>query len=196
MKLSPTSTASAPFAQTLFGHSLDSRIACVVAGIALLWVSAKIQIPLWPVPITMQTYVVLVIALSYGMRLGLAAIGGYIALGAIGIPVFAGTPEKGVGLAYLAGPTGGYVAGFVVAASVCAWLAARGWALGWTRCLLAALCGHALIIGCGVAGLAVTLGWERAIAVGLAPFLWGTAFKTVLVAVTRPAGAKWAAARR
>ena len=196
MKTYAATDVPVPIAPALFGASRDSRMLLVAAAIALLWASAKIQIPLWPVPITMQTYVVLVVALSYGMRLGLAAIGGYIALGAIGIPVFAGTPEKGIGLAYLAGPTGGYVAGFVIAASVCAWLAARGWALGWTRCLLAALFGHALIIGCGVAWLAVTLGWERAIAVGLAPFLWGTVFKTVLVAVTLPVGAKWASARR
>jgi len=196
MKTYPHSHAPLPIAPALFGASRDSRMLLVAAAIALLSVSAKIQIPLWPVPITMQTYVVLVIALSYGFRLGLVAIGGYIALGAIGVPVFAGTPEKGLGLAYLAGPTGGYIAGFVVATITCAWLAARGWAQGWARCLLAALFGHALIIGCGVAWLAATLGWERAIAVGFAPFLWGTVLKTVLVAVTLPAGAKWVAARR
>src|SRR6478735_11328660 len=115
-------TLSLPLAPALLGSSRDSRLMLVGAAIALLWASAKIQIPLWPVPITMQTYVVLVIALSFGLRLGLASIGGYVMLGVLGLPVFAGTPEKGLGLAYLAGPTGGYVLGFVVATFACAWL--------------------------------------------------------------------------
>ncbi|MEP7206752.1 MAG: biotin transporter BioY [Casimicrobiaceae bacterium] len=196
MKPQTSSSLALPVAPKLFGTSRDSSIVLVIVAIALLWASAKIQIPLWPVPITMQTYVVLVIALSYGMRLGSAAVGGYIALGLLGVPVFAGTPEKGIGVAYLAGPTGGYIIGFALATIACAWLAARGWARGFLACMSAALMGHVLILGCGVAWLAVTLGWERAIAAGLAPFLWGTAIKTVLVAVTLPAGSKWAELRR
>lgn len=184
-----------PLATFVFGDSRTSEIALVFAAIALLWASAKIQIPLWPVPITMQTYVVLVIALSYGMRLGLAAIGGYVALGALGFPVFAGTPAKGVGLAYLAGPTGGYIAGFLAAVPVCTWLAARGFTRRFGSCVLAALLGHAVILGCGVTWLALALGWERAVALGLVPFLWGTALKAIMVAVTLPAGTKWAIAR-
>jgi biotin transport system substrate-specific component len=196
MNLQHGSTVSLPLMSALFGTSRASARMLVVCAIALLTASAKIQIPLWPVPITMQTYVVLVIAMSYGMRLGLAAVGSYIALGALGLPVFAGTPEKGLGLAYLAGPTGGYVVGFGIAAGACAWLAARGWAGSVGRCLLAALLGHVLIIGCGAAWLALAIGLERAIAAGVTPFLWGTALKTVLVGVTVAGGAKWAGARR
>jgi biotin transport system substrate-specific component len=196
MKLQTTSAASLPLLPALFGASRTSAWMLVVAAVALLTASAKIQIPLWPVPITMQTYVVLVIAMSYGTRLGMAAIGGYIGLGALGLPVFAGTPEKGLGLAYLAGPTGGYVAGFVVATAACAWLAARGWTRSLGRCLLAALLGHVLIIGCGAAWLAVVIGVDRAIGSGVTPFLWGTALKTVLVGITVAGGVKWAGARR
>jgi ABC-type antimicrobial peptide transport system permease subunit len=77
MKTYAATDVPVPIAPALFGASRDSRMLLVAAAIALLWASAKIQIPLWPVPITMQTYVVLVVALSYGMRLGLAAIGVY-----------------------------------------------------------------------------------------------------------------------
>jgi len=190
--------AAAPvrLASAVFGTSRDARLVALVAAVALLWISARIQIPLRPVPITMQTYAVIVIAMGYGTRLGLAAIGSYVALGALGFPVFAGTPEKGIGLAYLAGPTGGYVAGFVLAGIACGALAARGCDRTLPRAFVAALLGHALIIGCGAAWLATTIGWERAFAVGIAPFAWGTAFKSVLVAITLAGGARWLGARR
>jgi biotin transport system substrate-specific component len=196
MKTNVARAATLPLAPALLGASRDSRILLVGAAIALLWASAKIQIPLWPVPITMQTYVVLVIALSYGLRLGLAAIGGYVVMGALGLPVFAGTPEKGIGIAYLAGPTGGYVAGFIAATFACAWLAAWGRGRGFAFYLFAAVLGHAVILACGVTWLAATIGWERAVAAGLTPFLWGTALKTLMVAATLAGGARWMDARR
>jgi len=98
MKTNAAPVPPMPLAPALFGPTRDTRLMLVAVGIGLLWASAKIQIPLWPVPITMQTYVVVVIALSYGLRLGLATIGGYVALGALGLPIFAGTPEKGLGI--------------------------------------------------------------------------------------------------
>ena len=87
-----------------------------VVGSILLTISAKVQVPFWPVPMTMQTFVVLAIGMAYGPALGMATVALYLAQGAFGLPVFAGTPEKGIGLAYMAGPTGGYLAGFVAAA--------------------------------------------------------------------------------
>jgi biotin transport system substrate-specific component len=191
-----TAVAPLPLASTVFGASRDARLVALLAAVALLWISARIQIPLWPVPITMQTYVVIVIAMGCGTRLGLAAIGSYVALGALGLPVFAGTPEKGIGLAYLAGPTGGYVVGFIVAGIACGALAARGWDRTLARAFVAALLGHALIIGCGAAWLATTIGWSRAVAVGVAPFAWGTFFKCALVAITLAGGARLLGARR
>jgi len=184
-----------PLVPALLGTTRGSSLMLVAAAVVFLWVSAKVQIPLWPVPITMQTYVVLVIAMGYGLRLGMASIGTYVALGALGLPVFAGTPEKGAGLVYLAGPTGGYVVGFIVAAAACGVLAARGWGRTFGRSLLAALLGHALIISCGVAWLAFALGWEKAIVVGAAPFAWGTLLKAMLVSVTLTGGSKFVRAR-
>ena len=98
----------------------------VLAGSVLLWISAKVQVPFWPVPMTLQTLAVLGLAAALGRRLGVAAVVLYLMEGALGLPVFAGTPEKGIGLAYMAGPTGGYLAGFVLAAFIVGTLAERG----------------------------------------------------------------------
>lgn len=160
----------------------------VIAAIVLLTISAKIQIPLWPVPITMQTYVVIVVAMGYGTRLGATAIAGYIAAGLLGLPVFAGTPAVGAGLAYLAGPTGGYLLGFLVAGVICGALAGQGWTRRFDLCMLAAVLGHALILACGVAWLAASIGVDNALRVGLVPFLWGTAMKAAFAAVTLVGG--------
>jgi len=84
-------------------------IALAVLGTALLTLSAKINIPFYPVPLTMQTFVVLAIGMAYGPRLGVATLLLYLAEGAVGLPVFAGTPEKGIGVAYMMGTTGGYL---------------------------------------------------------------------------------------
>jgi biotin transport system substrate-specific component len=82
----------------------------------LLAISSKIKIPFYPVPMTMQTLVVLSIGITFGPRLGLVALSAYLLEGAMGIPVFAGTPEKGLGLAYILGPTGGYLIGYIISA--------------------------------------------------------------------------------
>src|SRR3954466_15025888 len=104
-------------------RSLARQATLVVLGTALLWASAKTQLPMWPVPMTMQSFVVLVLGMAYGPRLAVATISAYLFEGAFGLPVFAGTPEKGIGLAYMAGPTGGYLLGFVLGALVVGWLA-------------------------------------------------------------------------
>ena len=104
------------------------RFVLFVAGIVALWVAAKVQIATVPVPVTLQMLVVMVIGAAYGPRLGFATVAGYLALGAQGLPVFAGTPETGIGLAYMMGPTGGYLIGFALAAFV---VGALGAALGW-----------------------------------------------------------------
>src|SRR3954468_9759565 len=96
----------------------------VVAGAALLTLSAKIKLPLPYVPMTLQTLVVLMIGAAYGWRLGVAAVLAYLAEGAIGLPVFAGPVG---GLAPLVGPTAGYLCGFVLAALATGWLSQRGW---------------------------------------------------------------------
>lgn len=160
--------------------------ALVVIGCVLLTLSAKIQIPFWPIPMTMQTYVVVVLGMAYGTRLGVATVVSYLVLGAVGLPVLAGTPERGIGLAYMIGPTGGYLVGFVVAAALAGELAARGWDRSFAWTLVAMTLAHLVIFVPGVAWLAASVGWERAFAVGVAPFVGATVAKTLLGVVTMP----------
>jgi biotin transport system substrate-specific component len=104
------------------GSTTVRAIVLAVIGSILLTISAKIQVPFWPVPMTIQTFVVLVLGVAYGWRLAGATVLLYLAQGALGLPVFA----AGGGLAYMAGPTGGYLVGFLLAALVVGWLAERG----------------------------------------------------------------------
>lgn len=165
-----------------------------IAGSLLLTVSAKTQIAFYPVPMTMQTLVIMVLGMALGPRLGAATVMLYLGQGALGLPVFAGTPEKGLGLAYMAGPTGGYLAGFVAGAWLCGALAERGWDRSWLKTIVAAGLGHAALFGFGFIWLAILIGAEKAFAFGVAPFWAATLLKTALaVAVMPPA---WAVVRR
>ena len=112
-----------------------------LAGSLLIAACAHLRVPMWPVPMTMQTFAVLLIGMAYGARLGAATVALYIAEGALGLPVFA----NGGGPAYLLGPTGGYLAGCVAAAAVAGLLAQRGWSRPAPRVVLAMLAGTALI---------------------------------------------------
>ncbi len=163
-----------------------ARVLIVIAGSVLLTVSAKLQVPFWPVPMTMQPYVVLVLGMALGPRLGPAAVALYLAEGALGLPVFAGTPEKGIGLAYMAGPTGGYLAGFLLAAALTGRLSALGVDRRPLGALLAALAGMAVIYACGLAWLSTLIGTQKAVQFGAAPFLLGDALKVLLAMVTLP----------
>ena len=121
----PTNT----LAKTLLpiDNAVVRNLILAIVGSLALWVSAKLSIPFWPVPLTMQTLVVLVIGMAFGARLGAATVLLYLAEGAVGLPVFSGTPEKGIGLAYMMSTTGGYLVGFVLAAGAVGFLAERGW---------------------------------------------------------------------
>jgi biotin transport system substrate-specific component len=155
-------------------------------GSALLTVSAKVQVPFYPVPMTLQTLVVLLLGLALGWRLAFATVLLYLAEGAIGLPVFAGTPEKGIGLAYMLGPTGGYLIGFAFAAAV------SGWIAGHRRDLLAligaVLAGTATIYLFGLPWLANIVGFQQAVALGLMPFLLGDLVKAALAVALGTAG--------
>ena len=108
-------------------HNPARMALLAIAGTALLTLSAKIQVPFYPVPMTMQTFAIVVIAMAFGWKLGAATVVLYLLEGAFGLPVFAGTPAKGIGIAYMTGPTGGYLVGFFLAAGLTGWLAQRGW---------------------------------------------------------------------
>lgn len=154
-----------------------------VFGSLLLWASAKVQVPFWPVPMTMQTYVVLVIGAAYGARLGAATVALYLAQGFAGLPVFAGAAT---GPAYLTGPTAGYLVGFVAAAAVVGWLVQQGGGRSVARMVVVMAAGSAIILTLGVAWLSTAIGFERAVTVGLLPFLTGDVLKTALAAATLP----------
>ncbi len=162
------------------------NIILAIFGSMLLTASAKIQIPFFPVPQTAQTLVVLTLGMLYGWRLGAATVLLYLAEGAFGIPVFAGTPEKGIGIAYMMGPTGGYLAGFVLAAIVCGWLAQRGWDRKPSTTALAMLLGNIVIYVPGLIWLSTFTGSEKVIQLGLAPFVIGDIVKLVLAAISLP----------
>jgi biotin transport system substrate-specific component len=162
-----------------------------IAGSLLLWASARIAVPFWPVPLTMQTFVVPGLGAAFGWRLGMATVALYLLEGAMGLPVFAGTPEKGIGLAYMAGPTGGYLAGFVLAAGITGWLAERGFDRNALTMTLAMLVGTATIYLLGVGYLASLIGMEKALTFGLYPFIPGDIAKVILAAIAFPAVWKW-----
>lgn len=155
-------------------------------GVALLWLSAKIQIDIWPVPVTMQTFVVLTLGLAYGARLGAATILTYLVAGAVGLPVFAGDWSEGGGFIHLYGPTAGYLVGFALAAWIGGTLAERGWDRSLPRAAAAMVIGNLAIYTLGVAWLSHLFGFETAVMSGLLPFLFGDAMKIALGAVTLP----------
>jgi len=168
-----------------------------VVGSLLLWASAKVHVPFYPVPMTMQTFVVLALGMAYGWRLGAATVLLYLAEGALGMPVFSGTPEKGLGLAYMAGSTGGYLFGFVLAAAASGWLAERGWDRNAVTTALAMLIGNILIYMPGLLWLGVLFGWDKPIlAWGLFPFILGDVVKVALAAAVLPLAWRFVAPRR
>jgi biotin transport system substrate-specific component len=163
------------------------NVALALGGTVLLWLSAKIQIPLYPVPVTMQTLVVLVLGVAYGWRLGVATMALYLVEGAIGLPVFAGSWSTGGGFYILYGTTAGYLFGFVVAAGVCGRLAERGWDRSLWSAAAAMVIGNLIIYAMGLAWLAFQIGAADAVKYGLLPFLLGDALKIVLGACGLPA---------
>lgn len=170
------------------------RIALALLGTGLLTLSAKVQVPFWPVPMTMQTMVVLMIGMAFGWRLGAATVLLYLAEGAAGLPVFAGTPEKGLGLAYMVGPTGGYLVGFVLAAAVTGWLAERGLDRNVLTTAAVMLIGTIAIYLPGAAWLTALIGFEKALQFGVTPFLLADGAKLVLAACLMPLA--WKALKR
>jgi biotin transport system substrate-specific component len=168
-------------------NNILRNVILALAGTALLTLSAKIQVPFYPVPMTMQTFMVLALGMAYGWRLGGATLLLYLAEGAMGLPVFAGTPEKGIGVAYMLSGTGGYLIGFVLAAALCGWLAERGWDRRFMTTALALLIGNIAIYVPGLLWLGSLFGWDKPILEwGLTPFLLGDLTKLLLAAVALP----------
>lgn len=192
--LSDASTANArrvPIADVWWparrkGFAVVRRAIVLAAfGVALLAVSAKINLPLPYVPMTLQTLVVLMIGAVYGWRLGTLTIIAYLAVGALGLPVFAGSVG---GLKPLTGATAGFLSGFVVAAFITGWFSERGWDRSMVRLFVVMAIGHIVIMAMGFAWLAygMKLGAEKAWLVGVMPFLAGALVKNTLGAILVP----------
>ena len=167
--------------------SLLRNVLLAIAGSLLLVVSAKIKIPFYPVPLSMQTFVVLMIGMVYGWKLGGATILLYLAEGALGLPVFSGAPERGIGIAYMMGPTGGYLVGFLFAAVLVGWLAERGWGKHAVSTFSAMVLGNLLIYSLGLLWLGTVIGWDKPVlAYGLTPFILGDLLKIAAATLLLP----------
>lgn len=162
----------------------------IVLGALFVAIFAQVKIPLLftPVPLTGQTFAVLLVAAALGSKRGAASMAFYIALGALGFPVFAGGAS---GVAYLSGATLGYLIGFILAAYVVGLLAERGLERSVRTSIIPFLVGTVIIYACGVMWLTIVLGsFSRAITVGLIPFLIGDTIKLIAAALALPAAWK------
>lgn len=160
-------------------RSLPRLALVIVAGVALMTLAAKTQVPFWPVPMTLHTMAVMGFAVALGPRMACAIFIAYLATGAAGLPVFSGSPERGIGLAYMIGPTGGYLAGFLVASWLTGWLAQNGTLL---RRLFAMLAGLVVVYAFGMAWLLAFVPAAKLLSVGGAPFILGDLVKIGVVA--------------
>lgn len=175
--------------------------ALVIVGSLLLVLAAKMKVPLWPVPVTLQTLAVLTLGAAFGPRLGLATVALYLGYGMAGLPVFTNTPPAVAGPLYLAGPTGGFLIAYLPAAAIAGWAAARGAsALRLAAGLIAAdltilaLGCLWLALGAQMASGVTGIGFARAWAAGVQPFLIGEALKIALSASL--IGAGWSLLKR
>ena len=157
-------------------------IISVFLGSLLLIASAKIKVPLYPVPMTLQPMAVLIIAMLFGRNLATLTVGLYIFKGIIGLPVFA----YGGGLMYLMGPTGGFILGFFASAIIIGYLADRGWGKKFSLSIISMLIGMVIIYTLGIFQLALLNGFNYALLKGFYPFLLGDFYKLLLAGIFTP----------
>ena len=156
----------------------------IIFGSILLTISAKIKIPFYPVPMTMQTFVVLLMSITLGWKISVSIISLYLLEGVVGLPVFAGTPEKGVGLIYFTGPTMGYLIGFLFASFIAGYLNFKtNIFFIFTKLILSV----SIIYILGILWLGNLMGWDKPLfELGVAPFLLAELFKiSLLTALTK-----------
>lgn len=189
----------AALAPTLFpfaGNRIVQDVILILAGTALIAIASKIKVPFYPVPMTLQTLAIMLIAASYGFRLGTLTVIAYLGEGLLGLPVFTNTPPSVAGPLYFVGPTGGFLAGFVVLAMVVGWAADRGWDRSVMKLFAAIFVGQAILFVLGFVWLAwfaqlssgaMGLGIEKAFAAGVTPFVWAGLLKAALAAFLVPA---------
>ena len=156
-------------------------ILIIFLGSIALAISAKIKIPFYPVPMTMQTFVVLLLGMSFGYKIGLATISLYLIEGIIGLPVFSNSPERGVGLVYFTGPTMGYLIGFLSACFLASFIKIDdNYFLIFVKLILSV----STIYIFGFLWLGIVIGWDKPIIqLGVTPFLLAELFKILLLTI-------------
>ena len=164
--------------------SLAKNLFLAIVGTILLAISAKIKIPFWPVPMTMQTFVVLLLGIAYGWKLGLFTVSLYLLEGIAGLPVFAGTPEKGIGLVYFTGPTMGYLIGFLVAVFLTGFFTFDN---NFFKNFIKLIFSVSFIYILGLLWLGSIIGWDKPVfELGAQPFLLAELFKVLILSVLIP----------
>lgn len=191
-------TALAPasrlvLADRVFARSLPLDLVLIAAGAALTAVFAQLAVPLWPVPMTLQTLAVLLVGASLGAVRASLSMGLYALVGLAGLPVFS---DYSSGVGVLLGPTGGYIVGFIPAAAIVGWLSAREWDRKVVKAAATFLGGTVVVFAIGLPWLAVSLGLslDATLSGGLYPFIVGGVVKSLLAAGALPL-AWWGAER-
>ena len=159
---------------------IKSLLAIILGSIALT-ISAKIKIPFYPVPMTMQTFVVLFLGVSLGYKIGLASVGLYLLEGIAGLPVFSNSPEKGIGIVYFTGPTMGYLIGFLTACYLASKINTKD---NLINILIKLVIATSTIYILGLIWLGTLIGWDKPIfTLGAKPFLLAELFKVIILAL-------------
>jgi len=160
---------------------LIKSLIVIFLGSLILTISAKVKIPFYPVPMTMQTFVVLFFGISFGYKIAIGTICLYLLEGILGLPVFSSSPERGVGLAYFTGPTMGYLIGFVTAGFLASFVKEDdGYLIIFTKLVLSV----STIYFLGVLWLGTLIGWDKPIfELGVMPFLLAEVFKIMLLTI-------------
>ena len=165
--------------KSLQSQKVLKSILVVLVGSILLTISSKIKIPFYPVPMTMQTFVVLFLGISFGYKIGIATVGLYLIEGILGLPVFSNSPEKGVGIVYFTGPTMGYLIGFLLATFLAGYLDLK---TNIVSIFLKLILSVSVIYILGLIWLGTLIGWDKPIfQLGAAPFLLAELFKILIL---------------
>ena len=168
-------------AKSIQNQKILKYILIVLFGSLALTISAKIKIPFYPVPMTMQTFIVLFLGIAFGYKIGVATVGLYLFEGILGLPVFSNSPEKGVGLIYFTGPTMGYLIGFLFATFFAGYLNLNKNVFVIFVKLIASV---SIIYLFGVIWLGILIGWDKPIFdLGAKPFLLAELFKIFLLVI-------------
>ena len=165
--------------KSLQSQKVLKSILVVLVGSILLTIASKIKIPFYPVPMTMQTFVVLFLGISFGYKIGIATVGLYLIEGIFGLPVFSNSPEKGVGIVYFTGPTMGYLIGFLLATFLAGYLDLK---TNIVSIFLKLILSVSVIYILGLIWLGILIGWDKPIfQLGAAPFLLAELFKILIL---------------